>query len=99
MNWIVMHPEVNLGLLPNFLSEDDPRSAKEQLNENYAHGGGWLPMEGFKLTSRGRLSYPGDPPLRALAVTKLRHEAIVLFEHEFVAIIQPDGTFEVARMD
>jgi len=32
-------------------------------------------------------------------MTKLRDEVIVLYESEFVAIFQPDGTFEVARMD
>jgi len=42
---------------------------------------------------------PGDPPFKPLAQAKLRDELIVLYEADFVAVIQPDRSFEVARMD
>jgi len=89
----------HLGFLPGFLDEDDKRSAREQFNERYVSG--WMPTLGdkFKALSNYRLKYPGDPVLIPLAMTKLRDEVIVLYESEFVAIFQPDGTFEVARMD
>ena len=102
MNWTMLHPEATpdmLGYLPGFLSEKDPDKAREQLNKNYSHGGGWFPMKRFTKLPDGRLKYPGDPPLLPLAQTKLRDELIVLYEHEVVAIIQPDGSFEAARMD
>lgn len=103
MIWELVHPQArpeNLGLLPSMLDEDDPRSAREQFNSNYQHGGGWFPMQGFKLSADGkRLLYPGDPPMLALARVKLRDELVVLYECEWVAIIQPDGSFETCRMD
>lgn len=88
--------------LPTFFSEDDPRPAKEQAHEAYAHGGGWWPFEGFELVKVGekyQLQYPEDPPVRELSRAKLRDETLVFFEFSWFAIIQPDGSFQVARMD
>lgn len=93
----------SLGILPMFFNEADPRSAKEQCHERYAHGGGWNQFNGFKLhkTEIGRyhLQYPEDPPMREIARAKLRDETIVLFDNSWVAIIQPDEGYEVARID
>jgi len=46
-----------------------------------------------------KLRYPGDPILAPLAQAKLRDELIVFYRHALVAIIQPDGSFEVSRVD
>jgi hypothetical protein len=88
-----------LGLLPGMVSEDDPRPAKEQFDANYSHGGGWRHMNGFTLKDDNSLVYSGDPPYRPLAVTWLRDELIVFYPYSWVAIIQPDRSFEVCRMD
>jgi len=101
--WMLMHPNMTaeyLGYLPGFLDLDDPRSAKEQFDANYQHGG-WMPFgaDKFKLLDGYRLKYPGDPPQVPRAVTKLREELIILYDSSIVAIIQPDESFEVARMD
>jgi len=91
-----------LGILPQFFDEADPRPAREQINENYAHGGGWHPFEGFELGQDKKgyyLDYPEDPPMREIARAKLRDETIVLFQYDWVAIIQKDGTFEIASVD
>jgi hypothetical protein len=104
----LLHPDVGpdvFGEVPEFLDPTDPRPAREQFNERYAHGGGWRPMKGWRLSKDNVLQYSyGDsggeePPLRPLAQTKLRKELIVLYEHSWVAIIQEDRTFEVSRMD
>lgn len=87
----------HLGFIPSFLSESDPGTAAEQFARNYVSG--WTPMGGFKLAANNVLSYPGDPPMPPLAETRLRDELIVFYEYAFVAIIQPDRAFEVARMD
>ena len=91
------------GYIPDFLSVHDPRPAVEQLNENYAHGGGWHPFKGFMLVKLSReqygLAYPDDPPMREMSRGVLRDETIVLFESSWVAVIQKDGSYEVARMD
>lgn len=102
LKWEMLHPRMTveqLGFLSGFLSEDDPSPAREQIDTNYQHGGGWRKMEGFVLRDDNSIRYPGDPPLVPLASTKLRDELIIYFAHDWVAIIQPDRSFEVARID
>ena len=92
------------GLIPEFFSEHDPRSAREQLHENYAHGGGVRPFQGFTLQSwqspgEAHLTYPGDPPMREVSRATLRDETIILFDYSWLAIIQPSGDHIITRVD
>jgi hypothetical protein len=92
-------PGVNLGMLPDMLDESDPRSARDQLDAGYQHGGGWDPNPKLKFNKKTvTLHYPGDPPFRALATMHLRDEMVVLFECDYVMILQTDGSYEIARM-
>jgi hypothetical protein len=52
-----------LGYLPSFLSESDPRPAAAQIDENYAHGGGFSPFSGFIMVG-DNIVYPGSPASR-----------------------------------
>lgn len=90
-----------VGIIPEMLDENDPRPAREQFDTNYQHGGGWMPFHGHTLVpeDKFKLCYPGDPPLLPVALIRLRHERIVIYPHAWVVILQPDNTFEVARMD
>ena len=109
MTWTLKHPEVtleHLGLVPYFIREDDPRPAAVQINERYAHGGGWSPMTGFVMLASGDMLYPApedpeepDELIHLYAETKLRDETIRFYECAWCAIIQPDGSFEVSRLD
>ena len=102
MKWIPKHPKATpemMGYFPGFLSEDDPRPAREQIDSNYQHGGGWQPFHGFTMLPDGNLSYPGDPPVQLLWETKLRDETIRFYNHAWCSIIQPDGSFEISRVD
>jgi hypothetical protein len=102
MIWAMLHPNMTmemLGFLPMFMSEDDPRPAREQIDAAYQHGGGWNPFKGFELLENGDLKYPGDPPTKRLAVTVLHQEEVSFYEHAWVVIKQPDGSWEVARID
>lgn len=102
MQWTMLHPKAtmdHLGFIPSFLSADDPRPAREQLDANYQHGGGWRPMKGFHLFPNNNLKYPGDPIMKPIAWAQLRDETIVVYDCCVVAIIQPDRSFEAARMD
>jgi hypothetical protein len=102
MIWTMKHPQATLdmlGTIPMMLYELDPRPAREQFDEQYKFAGGWDPFPGFTLLPNGNLSFPGDPPTRLLAETKLRDEIIRFYEHSWVAIIQPDGSYEISRMD
>ena len=90
----------DLGFLPEFLSLSDPRPAREQINSNYAHGGGWFPMTGFKYSPTDHsLQYPGDPKMKPLAQAQLRDELILFYQSAWVAIVQPNGDYSVARID
>jgi hypothetical protein len=95
-----MTPEYLGSYLPYFLVVEDERKAAEQFNERYKYGG-WRPFgqDKFQLTDTHILKYPGDPPLVPLAMTQLRDEMIFLYQGDILAIVQPDRSFEVARMD
>ena len=107
MVWVSKHPQMtleHLGFLPGMWSDDDPRPAKEQADANYQHGGGWRPFKGFTMLQNGNLLYPGDPMVHMLAETVLhsttdKPEVIRFYQHDWVAIVQRDGSFEVCRMD
>jgi hypothetical protein len=102
LHWQTPYPAEHLGLLPEFLHANDPRPAREQLHENYAHGGGYHPFKGFTLSEDSEgyvISYPGDPDYREVARVQLREETIVIFPFSWAAVIQPSGDFVIARMD
>jgi hypothetical protein len=87
------------GLILGMIDPSDPRPAREQLDEGYQPSG-WHPQEGFKFNPKtGVMSYPGDPPFSPLSAIPLRDEMIVLYPYSYVAIIQKDSKFEIARMD
>jgi hypothetical protein len=101
MNIVLLHPDAtpdHLGVLPEMLSENDPRPAKEQFNEHYRHGGGWSPLPNMTMLNYV-LHYPGDPPFRPFAMACLRDEIILFYDHAIVAVVRPDGSFEACRMD
>jgi len=90
--WMTME---HLGYLPGFLSEDDPRSAREQFDAHY----GWRAFRGFELRDDDSIKYPGDPRMAPLAETKLRDERILFYPSSWVMVMQPDRSFEICRMD
>lgn len=97
LNFDLKHPRAThemLGFLPDFWDERDPRDAKAQAADNY----GWSPFQGFTMQSNG-IAYPGDPPMQLIAEAKLRDETIRLYQNSWVAIVQPDGSYEISRMD
>lgn len=90
--------EDHLGYIPSFLSPDDPRPAREQIDTTYVSG--WRPFRGFKFDLKDHsLKYPDDPMMLPLAQAKLRDELILFYPSSWVAIVQPDQSFEVARLD
>lgn len=97
----LVHPRATvemLGYLPFFLDPADPRPAREQFDDHYGRYGGWSPMNGWVLRDID-IIYPGDPPRPILAKCKLRDETILFCGGAWTVIVQPDGQYEVARMD
>jgi hypothetical protein len=99
--WKSLHPQYDLSylgpFLPTFLNVSDPRPAAQQIDDAYVSG--WSPFPGFEMLEGNRLKYPGDPAIAPLATTTLRDETLFLYEGEWLAIIQKDGSFEVCRVD
>lgn len=101
----LIHPQAtfeHLGLWPDIFDAEDPRPAREQVNDRYDYGGGWRPMRGFEMDmNTAGLSYPGDPELLPFARCELplTQEVVWFYPHSQIAIVQMDGSFEVARMD
>lgn len=100
----------DLGILPLFFSDLDPRSAAEQLNTNYSHGGGFIPFgqNEFELfdweSGPAILKYPGDRPFKEIARAYLHmgqptEELILVFDCSIVVIMQENGVFAVTRCD
>jgi hypothetical protein len=101
--WLKLHPGAAIdhgGLIFTFIDAADPRPAREQFNERYVYGG-WQPFgDGrFKLLEGLGLEYPEDPVLAPLWATRVGDEIVVIYSASVVAIIQPGGSFEVARLD
>lgn len=110
MLWLSLDPRVSLhdavDFISSLLTDYDPRGACDQIAERYIGGwidskvgkGGFTAFDDFK-----KLLYPGDPPLHALAETYLANgdapERIVVYQSAYVAVIQLDGSFRVARID
>ncbi len=95
-------PLAPAGYLPLMLDERDPRSVQEQLNESYAHGGGWNSFSGFTLVERGgnyALSYPGDPLMLEVSRAQFRDQLLVLFQYSWLGIIEEGKLLDVARVD
>lgn len=94
-----------LGYIPSFLDPRSNESATRQISTAYAHGGGWQSFHGFILEnpSKGNaaLLYPGDPPMREVGRTylPLTEEEVIVFAHAWVAVVQKDGSYDVARLD
>lgn len=95
-----------LGLLPELVeSPANGQTLAQHIDQSYAHGGGWRSFGAdWSLDLRdgvpASLTFPGDPAMPEVArfATKQR-ELFILFTNEFCAIVQPDGSFSVARMD
>lgn len=102
ITWNARHPRFQpdmLGYVLDFLDEDDPRPAQQQFDANYRFGAGWTTGKFTIAAINDALCYPGDPPQPPLAECQLRHERVLFYPHELIAIVQPDGSFVVQRMD
>ena len=92
-----------IGIIPMFFDSQDPRPAREQLHTAYQHGGGVQPIQGFTYVEgdlgMARLEFAGDPPMQELSRATLHEELIIVFEGAWLAIVQPDKTYIVTRVD
>lgn len=95
----MFHPDM-LGALPDIIRADDDRPIKEQLEDRYAHGGGWRPIKGFRKNKDHILRFPGDEPYHPVAMTAIGDELVIFYSKcQLLVVIQLDKSFEVTRVD
>ena len=104
MSWIQIDPcfpAEGLGFLWDILQREDKRPIKEQLEDRYAHGGGYCPFKGFTLDrSTMSLHYPGDPAFKPAAMAIFGAEEVYFYpQGSWLLILQSDGEFAVTRCD
>ena len=89
---------VDWGFIPTFLDPADPRPAVEQIDANYVAG--WNDFKGFTFDfDTLTIHYSGDPPLRPLSALLFRKEMLLLYPSSWVLILQPDKSWQIARLD
>ena len=105
--WQFLAPDFtpeHLGFLPHILLASDPRPISDQLEDRYAHGGGYAPYGQGRWDfdpSTHALTYDGDRPMYPDAIFHPSNpdETLYLYDHAIAAIVQSDGTFAVVRLD
>lgn len=100
--WRFLHPKMtleHLGLLPEIIRPDDPRPVADQLEDRYSHGGGYRPLPGVTISGNGVRLYPGDPPIEPVATIRINDEVVWFYPDAFIAIVQPDGSAAMTRVD
>jgi hypothetical protein len=102
-DWVMIDPRfhpMGLGFLPEILLDDDKRPVKEQLEDRYRHGGGWRPIPGITMGAQRVLHFAGDPPYRPAALAKINDEFVIFYpQASLLAVVQPDNSYEVVRVD
>lgn len=95
-----------LGFLPDLISNLYPGNVAEQLERNYAHGGGYrdlTKLEPGKWTFNKRnktLRYRGESDIfNPLASVQIKDEMVYFYKYSLLAIVKPDGSFAVTRVD
>jgi len=101
VKWEVLDKQLtqkNISYLKFFLHEDDQRSASEQINERYRYGS-WHNFKGFKHLGDGVIQFQDAPVDYPIAKAHLRAEVIYAYRYDWIAVFQPDGSFEVSRVN
>ena len=88
-----------IGILPHWVDNNDPRSAKEQFQQKYQFG--CCEMPGGTVDENGVYNYPEDPPLYPFYSLERDNEMIYFYNYAMVAVVLKDEarTTYVTRMD
>lgn len=101
-DWTFYRPDAAewIGAIPLIINSAYDEPVAEQIAIGYAHGGGWMPFEGFVFSPEAMtITYPDDPPYEAVAEVTIRGERVIVYPHAWVMVLQQDGTFQVTKMD
>lgn len=89
-----------LGIIPELIYRAD-MPVVEQVNQNYAHGGGWQRFPGFKLNRADMsIKFPGDPAFLPCAKAQINEkETVYVYPYAWVLIDRGGDDWEISRMD
>ena len=91
------------GMILGWIDPNDNTPMWEQIDRNYAHGGGWNDFDGFRVVAGDKdtpyvIQYPGDPVHTEVSRIMLDDEILVIFNYSWV--LWSDGTdTKIARID
>jgi hypothetical protein len=101
--WELVHPRATfdmLGYVPGFIDISSDAPLRDQINAGYVSGWHRSASEWVRISNTLQ-GHPEDPPFPMIA--RYRHqptgELLEFYTSCYTAIVQPDGTFEVARLD
>lgn len=74
----------------------------EQINQHYAHGGGWNPLEGWSMIDapNGVVCYPGDPVLKPDAKAQHGNETVFFYRSgAWLGVYTEANGLKLSRVD
>jgi len=88
------------GLLPDWVTSPDypDMNLKDKLTKHYGFGE-LTELKGGTITPEGAFQFPQDPDQYPLISIVRKEEQFLLYEHAIVAILQPDGSSFITRID
>lgn len=91
------------GIIPTFLDVHDKRGAQEQIDARYMGGWNtakeWLRLEPETNRLIAVNEAEGDPPLDPRSKLYFRDEMLIVYDGEWVVVLRPDKSWDVARLD
>lgn len=87
--WVQPNGDIEIeriGILDEIFVPADPRPARAQVEERYAHGGGWSPIDALELRDGKCFSRLDDESWSETAHTEINGETIRLFPYGIVAV-------------
>lgn len=90
------------GFIPMMLSPTNMTPMWKQVDQGYAHGGGWNDFDGFEVSTddegKYMLTYPGDPAYHERGRIVFGDEMLVIFDYSWVLWVHGDE-HKIARID
>ena len=91
-----------LGAIPAWVhGANDERSMVDMIHQNYSHGGGWIPFDGFHVDPvSGDMTFDGDPDTVAIGIFRTEHEVLWFYPHSWITVKDiKTGEHRTARID
>jgi len=106
----MLHPRATqdmLGFIPHYFDDRliGSYTAEQLMIAGYQQTAGCEPndyfnrVQQFQMREGGVLKFPGDRPMKPIAMYQFGTETLYFYESEMFSIVQPDASFKVWRLD